>query len=393
MRSTCMHIANSAQNPDKLRYTLHSMAVVASRRTSSPLSVEACVAGLKLIPQGQHLVKYSKWKNFKLIPGWDEIAKYALCLSSIIGATGGFVCHQSALIKGVASFSADNGLGLSPNDIEECAYALRSMISQIANHKMHQKLVPRAHQAKFQHIYDKIIIPDVHTCDQEDNDDAAQDDAAQDDAAEDSDHAIASSIEAVESSTDMESAELFHSNDPELNNLLQGTGTGTGAPQVNGSPEGTVALQGTGAPQGKSANNIGGIAINTLVELSADASTQPVSPAAWAALQAAKKKEAADTKAPAKEGKGKKQKKPTTKKRPAAAITADIKAAPEKVSWNTYSKREHSRIWHGERAFQLSIGLTKSDAAMKAADAAADHMKMVRAKRLQGELNDILIIP
>jgi hypothetical protein len=356
-----------------------------ARRSAKPLSLDQCDAALRLIPQAKFLVKYKKFKNFKLIPDWQEAAKYNRCISSILDATGGDICYQSSLVVGMTKFAHDNGLTLGPNDIEESAYGLRAIISQIGWHKFQEKKVPREHQAKFQCIYDKMNIPgQTHI----------------DDDLDTKDHIPVPLVDSPQTISDVEDlssnqGDIFHSDDTELQQLLKGD-SDTSLPEAGSAPS---------QPNIKTIPMIGGIDKDCLAAMAADDTNAKVvvSPASWAALQNQKKKEASTRgKSQSKqETPAKKMKTEQLAKKPAGAhaaaavkeATAVADQATSKITWAVYSKREHSKQWHAEKKHQLSLGLTGTEARAKASAVASGFMLQLRSKRHQGELNDIVSDP
>ena len=64
--------------------------------------------------------------------------------------------NQASLLLAVQAYAAKHAPGITRDQLERGTYALRCMISQLANHKQRRRPVPKEWQPTFQTIAEKI---------------------------------------------------------------------------------------------------------------------------------------------------------------------------------------------------------------------------------------------
>ena len=89
--------------------------------------------GVKTLKGGK-LVSYSE-VNFKKAPRWGEMKPYLDTVNSLLTKSNGRNVKQTSMVEGAKAFKIKNDLKFTDEDLERASYALRAMISQLANHQ------------------------------------------------------------------------------------------------------------------------------------------------------------------------------------------------------------------------------------------------------------------
>ena len=125
----------------------------------------------------------------------------------ILDSTLGLCVNQVSFRQHTEKFVADKNMDLNFEQIETGIYALRNLMSQMANHKSHDRQIPKPWQRHYSIIFDKIACVDN----------------AHDDSEVEEIPIIPTPVPIidVESEDEIDAKELFRSDHPKLQQLLQ----------------------------------------------------------------------------------------------------------------------------------------------------------------------------
>jgi len=360
----------------------------------------------------------------------------------ILDSTLGLCVNQVSFRQHTEKFVADKNMDLNFDQIETGIYALRTLMSQMANQKNKDRRIPDPWQRHYSIIFDKIACVDN----------------AHDDSEVEEIPIIPRAIPIidVESDDEIDAKELFRSEHPKLQQLLQvkvekvdSVQDGRQVPMEEESnlagsepvgAAGMLAIEDliTLAADSEPSGTAGKLAMEEINNLAADsepggtagklamkeinkvADTEPNGTAGklsmeemnnlagsgpqgvvgkdkWAALQAEKKKEHLDRlngkgkgkgakgKGELKKGKdkGKKGKKGkgNGKGGKGGKVEGEIGG---KIDYNTWRKREHSKVYHTERTKLLRAGRTAEFAKKNSGLKATAHMQNIDKQRAAG---------
>jgi hypothetical protein len=326
--------------------------------------------------------------NMKRAPTWSEMAPFADTLRELLDKSNGKQVLQTSMVAGVVSLNEVDGLGLLPEKMEKGSYALRCMISQMANHKQKGRGVPRPARQAFETIFEKLAMND-------DGDESEVDDEKphepklqqlEDEESEVHCESMASSdqdLVSVASSQEMDAHmdNLFNSDDPELNMLLnpepQTSGakplvprcrfwTKTKCPEAATTTKCPEAVTKTKCPEAEP-KQFGTFSAAELAALVGD--EPPLDPRAFAKLNQNMKAERALAKS-----KARKPRQPNTAKK------GEGENEPSGEKKSSKLKLEHSRSYHKEFKYcTKTLGLTPEAAKLRAQSAAKARTAELRA--------------
>lgn len=174
---------------------------------------------------------------------------------------------------------------------------------------------------------------------------------------------------------------LFHSSNPELQQLLEADPTDGGQ-----TDQSTRILRRIRTKSSVDSGCVGSISTSSLLGLAGPETQRPITPATWKSFN--RQLKAKEIKPRRK--KGKKQRKSKKKKaepKKAAAQAKRGEAGDAKISYATYKKRDHSKIWHAEYKYQVSeLGKSELEAKQMAKRKAAVKSSECQSLRDQGQL-------
>jgi hypothetical protein len=328
----------------------------------SPKAIASCLQHLPLMSfRKDAFVKYDNL-NFKRAPSWSAMVPYVGTLGALLTETNGLCIKQIAMLNGIQEFAKD--LDISEQNIEKASYSLCCMISQMANLKTRNRVVPRHWRQKFQSLFDKIQLPDP-------NEDDASDAcpmALEDDEAE--------AIEILSSQeVDMN---LFQSDDPELSALLA-----AGAPDAACEPHAPrppphkrirPKRSDSSIPQ-PPAIDIGSFQVGELAGMmAAQESEDQLDPRAFATLNTNIKKQAkAKKQGKVKEGNGETSGKGKSAKSGKEQKSDEVGAKSSKL------KLAHSKAYHQTLCRCLKAGMQRDEAKEQARTAAQHKVAELKA--------------
>ena len=106
------------------------------------------------------IVKYSD-HDFKHAPKYREMKPYVKCLDKLLKLTGGVRINQVCCRKGFEEWARNRELHFDSSACERAAYAIRAMISQMANQKRSGREVPRESRGSFTALQSSIQVSPI----------------------------------------------------------------------------------------------------------------------------------------------------------------------------------------------------------------------------------------
>ena len=306
-------------------------------------------------------------KNFKQVPDWSGGQKLIACLHHVVGLTAGRGILQLNMRAGVTAWNAKHELGLNDVSVDDIAYSLRALLHQLLNLKKRCRLIPPMWKSKYQTLYDKL--------------DAQVDDDEVPGAPStlppmpslpapvgDIPVHIESDAETVKSSsTGHDPSELFSSDNPALNRLLQ--------------PRRRIRSKGKHDEIPTDVEPTATTMDIDAIEKAAGHETADFVPKDWANLNKALKSKApkAQPKAPA-------TKKARFEKSTATPKAASAAGPPSSgITFAIFVKREHSKVYHKTRLNHEKAGMETDVAKKLATEAARAKAAELRDQRHFGE--------
>ena len=370
------------------------MAASCLRRPNVDLTERQYLDALDMVPfagKTGDMIKYT-FTKFKNAPKWAAMAPYRRVLDCLVTHSGGACVNQKSFL---AAARKNNEIwGHTESELEIAVYRIRAMLCQMANHKSKDRVVPMVHRSKFQTIFDKLVVfkgngskaNGIHNGAAPGDDDDHDDDDDDDDdimclgtlAKKEPDVVV---IDEGDTPVDLQlvvRATLTDA-DPALQVLLDSK-----IPRRRCTRKQNPIFAGFEACSAV-CTQIAGLDIAALQDLAKPSGTSVVSPQAYRTMNADLKKQGKNKggeKAP------KKKQKTTKKKKVGKSMKKTItKHIAGSIPFQTYLKREHSRVWHSERNYQRSV-LGKNDADAKAAAAVKASITAgnIRAARDAGTL-------
>jgi len=145
-----------------LEVTFFPRGAAMKHRTAAEVNVADLVEALDCIAfvsikQGKPLYEQ---KDFKKVPDWQRGQKLIPCLHRIVGLTGGRGILHMNMRGGVVAWNQKHQLGLHDSTIDDIAYSVRALLSQLLNMKSRKpaRQVPLMWQPKYQTLFDKLVI-------------------------------------------------------------------------------------------------------------------------------------------------------------------------------------------------------------------------------------------
>lgn len=346
--------------------------------------VEVCklVESLDLLPFGAVKtgeVVYPE-KNMKKAPLWSRAQKFVPVLSSMMTHSHGRCVLHLSMRAGVVAWSQKHDLGLSEVLVDEVAYSLRAITSQLMNMKKKRRAVPTKWASKFQVLHDKLRPEDES--DNEDAPCASTDDRSKTIAVHAiCDHTVhvvddesADIVEVEDSSSDLpDRMDLFDSDNPELKKIL------TVKRRVWGKsfrPEYDVPMP----DQMSKAEAMSIDDIEMLAEGAAPDAAE-LGPRAWAGLNKKLKKNDKKTQPKAASKAMKTCRKETSNK---VKVAANASEKVPKVDFAYFVRKEHSKVYHKQVAQHVKAGLPKEMAKLRAQESARACAAELRQLRAEG---------
>ena len=219
--------------------------------------------------------------NFKHSPKWQHCSKYRPAVAKLFEFSGGRNANQNSFFAAAKQYNLDHSLGLTPDALEKGIYRLRTIVSQLINHKVKERTVPRQWQRAWQVLYEGIRA------------DTTPDD--QDDANADIVYlgpvilpeAVVVDLTSELLEDDWYEKNVLQSDDPVLQRLLSGEEPGE---SDVGADNRTRRRRRRKQPEQALSKSIGGMDTATLQSLISDPVNQ-IAPKAWAALNSSLKKD------------------------------------------------------------------------------------------------------
>jgi hypothetical protein len=131
------------------------------RRAAASILAEPLVLALDLLPHGIAPKQYQSFypnKNFKRVVDWTRAAKLMLCIAAALDVSGGLQVKLVAMRQAVGTWSYRHSLDLNADVVDDIAYSLRAVISQLYNMKSKGRPIPSVHRATFTVAYDKLKL-------------------------------------------------------------------------------------------------------------------------------------------------------------------------------------------------------------------------------------------
>ena len=332
-------------------------------------------------------------RKFKVAPKWGPATKLIPCIKTILDASGGNSVHHKSMEAHIRRWSSDGGMDLSQDTGDVIVLTLRSVISQMLNHKNHNRSIPNGHHTKYAVVWDKLATKDAAGLRRQDtNDDDDEDDDEADECVEVSITTkpkveTCSISSSQETSEEIDKDKVFSSSNAVLQKVLN-----------SDEPEPMPA-----APRHRLRNKCSslssqlGTSASSIKRLMEPISDGSVSPKAFKELQErlkqARKKNGKNAKGAKQKQKKKKQK---NVKRPASS-TKEVATNPEEKPRDVPSdalckrflKNAHSKIWHWTRNAELAKGSVDADAKAKARAAAAARMAKLAKRFKDGQIDHL----
>jgi hypothetical protein len=333
-----------------------------------PPIVMGCLANLPpLAFKAKQFIPYENL-NMKRAPSWGAMEPYVATLKAVLDASGGRQILQAAMMNGTVQFVKKEGLELSTELCERASYAIRCMISQMANHKQKERSVPRSWCKVFQSLMDRIILD---LGDDDDDDNSTINDIEPD--GEDKEMKIMAvraapdldDVLSVASSWDQDTSALFCSSDPDLQALLEPEMAPATTPRrcrLTGKTTDPAVLP----PASRKLGSFASEEIAALMDTG-----EALDPAAFKLLNAEKKKETAEKSDHANRA----------KRARLASKTGDTKN--KTAAKSSFMKLEHSKTYHREFKYcTKNLGLSIDVAKQRARTAAKKRTEEIMTAQL-----------
>ena len=278
--------------------------------------------------------------SWKKAPAWSIVAKLHGTISAIATATGGLGLRQALFAKQVWAWTSTRDLCKTPEDSKMCAYTLRSIMGQLANHRQRQREVPKAWRGRVQTLFENFVqVPSSTSVEPlmdigDSSSDELEDEVCQ-----------AKEVIEVSDDDDIDDLESYRA-------------------KVFGSPN--AALQHMLLVPDQ-------FDLEALEKLGSADKAMPPMPGDWQVLN--------------KKLKAKKGKVANTKESPTSTTTTTTTTTT--TPWKKFVKREHSKVWHAEFKRCIADG-QKIAKAKKAASISARRCTLeLRVRRSAGEFKDL----
>ena len=269
--------------------------------------------------------------SHRCAPEWNRVQQLSQTLHTLLDASGGKNVKQQSFAKAIVKWGKDSGISMQ--QLDRCAFTIRTLIIQMTWHKSHGRSVPKSKQHACSTLFDKILADGLddtqdtgettNMCSDLDEPDTAEPEADGDNEATD-----------VESISSEESLGT-------LRRKVLGSDAPI-APPDDPSPA---------PPPGGAAQSMD--EIREMAEAHAEAE---VSPRQWAALNKAKKA--------IKKKKTEKPEKKTEKPTKPMKAMKSLKQKPAAASdWERFLKRAHSKAYHKELTYntkQLNMSVAQA---------------------------------
>jgi len=122
----------------------------------TPDQLKPCFEELPLLSmRNNKFIEYDRL-NMKHAPCWEKMNPYTRCLDALLRASGGKQNKHLSMMAGAQAFAEQQQLKLVQSKIEQGAYSLRVMISQLRNMKRKSRNCPRRWQSAFATLVDRI---------------------------------------------------------------------------------------------------------------------------------------------------------------------------------------------------------------------------------------------
>ena len=97
-----------------------------------------------------------KFFNFKNAPKWKGAVKLVPAISKMLDYSNGFNVHQKCLQKHLKTWDVENETDMDEDTRDGVVMSIRSLVSQMQNHRRKDRSVPKTWQSKFQTVFDKV---------------------------------------------------------------------------------------------------------------------------------------------------------------------------------------------------------------------------------------------
>ena len=335
----------------------------------------------------------------KLIPAVSKRLDYS----------NGFNVHQKCLQKHLKTWDVENETDMDEEARDGVVMSIRSLVSQMQNHRRKDRSVPKMWQSKFQTVFDKVpynqplakggrpILPSSELGEDSDDDD---DDSDEVEAIEPDPPKPKLMVTISDTEDELEDLQkrrddLFKSEDAILDKLLNVCGKRLRRktnPTEAATTTATPTAAATAAASTTKAPTTTALSWDEVMKLGAGTFAEKTSPDSFSRL-----------KAELKEGDGKKKAMKSMKAMKAMKATKASKKSMKAVkvpmkamktmkatkapinTWKAFLNREHSRVWHPVFNEAKAAGLfTATQCATRASDKARSRTAELRAERIQG---------